>query len=109
MKYRAKSKKTNEWIYAELEITENGVNLFNEEIKPETASRSLEMLDEDRKEIFEGDIVLAQKFKGVVRYNKQLARFEILDKYFGIGINLKSSLYNNVLPESHIIGNIYEK
>ena len=108
MKYRAKSKKTNEWIYAELEITENNVKLFNEEIKPETVSRSLEMLDENRKEIFEGDIVVAQRFKGVVKYNKQLARFEIADKYFNIGVQLKCSLYNNVLPESEIIGNIYE-
>lgn len=107
MKYRALNK-NNEWIYADLEIGSHGISLFNEEIRPETCTCSINMLDENRKEIFVGDIVMAQRFKGVVRYNENNARYEIYDEKYQIGITLKCNPYTKVLPESEIVGNIYE-
>lgn len=107
MRYRAKNK-VNEWVYADLEIGSNGVLLFKEEIIADTCTCSINMLDEDKKEIFVGDIVIAQRFKGVVRYNENQARYEIYDEKYKIGITLKCNPYTKVLPESEIIGNIFE-
>jgi uncharacterized phage protein (TIGR01671 family) len=137
IKFRGKSKRTEEWIYGDLiqDLTANrfaivpqetgDFNYYDYEIIPETRGQYTGETDKNKKEIYEGDLILFQKFANWDDNNEKLKRclgkVKFLEGCFMWEV-IKSSNFNKFFPIHRneplnhtcgtwgleVIGNIYE-
>lgn len=88
-----------------------GVRFYNEyTIDPKTVGQYTGLKDKDGTEIYEGDIVLEDGNKIVVKYGEQEHEENYGDKihYLGFNLTLAYGYPNAHQREIEVIGNIYE-